>query len=666
MRKHLTFLSIVAFVLLGLWLSQPALAMLWPLNLEDLTRQAEMILTGHVVDLKSERDDKQGMIYTYATIAVDRTLKGEQREQVVVQVPGGEVGQLGLWVSDTPEFAVGQQVLLFLAGKDNLQPVGWQQGKYTIQDGVLLENERALSDVLRVISKIVKQSGSRSPALSEADLDMRGFRRGGQYGPAYAYSGQKWFGPNPMGEPYYIYENTEDTVGEGAAIQAAARTWSEVQGADFRFTYGGPTTREVPVLDGYNVIRWNTGLGGPIAIAYMWYYYPSGQIIETDIAFDDDWNWSAGESCPPYTLDVQNFAAHELGHWLHLGDLYNSADSEKTMYGYGSYEETKKRTLHSDDIEGIRFIYPQLLAPETRSVAPSSGWSRPGTWQYFTTVYRDADGWQNIRYADFLASPTSTGTRYAHLRYDVQANRVFIHHPTESYWIPTEGLPPGTSGVINSTYARLDVAHSSMVANTDTLTVTWALWFKYKASGRVHNLYLYVEDMDGNHDGWDDYGDWTVNAKPSLPYLSPAEGSLSTGQWYEFVTRYADADGRTTLDEVYLLITTSWARTRYAVYLKYDQGENKLYLRNAADTAWLGPITPKTAGAFLENEYCILRGDWSRTGAYDSKTLTVRWWLQFKPAFPGRHNIYMKAVDNLGPALNGATGLWYKGWVEVR
>jgi len=172
--------------------------------------------------------------------------------------------------------------------------------------------------------------------------------------------------------------------------------------------------------------------------------------------------------------------------------------------------------------------------------------------------------------------------------------------------------------------------------------------------------------MRGYRDGFDDRGDWAVNAKPQTPYLSPNEGPVPVGQWKEFVARYADADGRATLDEVYLLITTSWARTRNAVYLKYDQSENKMHLRNAADTKWLGPITPKTPGARLENEYCILHGEWSQPRAYDARTLTVRWWLQFKPAFRGRHNIYMKAIDNLGPALNGATGLWYKGWVEVQ
>jgi hypothetical protein len=39
-------------------------------------------------------------------------------------------------------------------------------------------------------------------------------------------------------------------------------------------------------------------------------------------------------------------------------DDYDTTDAEKTMYGSAVLDETKKRSLHSDDIEGIRAIYP--------------------------------------------------------------------------------------------------------------------------------------------------------------------------------------------------------------------------------------------------------------------------------------------------------------------
>ena len=41
-----------------------------------------------------------------------------------------------------------------------------------------------------------------------------------------------------------------------------------------------------------------------------------------------------------------------------LIDIYDSACSEVTMYGYGTEGETKKRTLEPTDIAGIQTLYP--------------------------------------------------------------------------------------------------------------------------------------------------------------------------------------------------------------------------------------------------------------------------------------------------------------------
>jgi hypothetical protein len=62
--------------------------------------------------------------------------------------------------------------------------------------------------------------------------------------------------------------------------------------------------------------------------------------------------WST--SGQPLHYDVQSVAAHEFGHWLSLG---HSSDTEATMYYRTGMGETKKRSLNSDDISGIRSIY---------------------------------------------------------------------------------------------------------------------------------------------------------------------------------------------------------------------------------------------------------------------------------------------------------------------
>ncbi|PJA83788.1 MAG: peptidase M10A and M12B matrixin and adamalysin, partial [Candidatus Nealsonbacteria bacterium CG_4_9_14_3_um_filter_37_29] len=55
--------------------------------------------------------------------------------------------------------------------------------------------------------------------------------------------------------------------------------------------------------------------------------------------------------------DLQNIATHELGHGVGLGDVYETACSEVTMYGYSNYGETQKRTLEAPDITGLQTLY---------------------------------------------------------------------------------------------------------------------------------------------------------------------------------------------------------------------------------------------------------------------------------------------------------------------
>lgn len=99
---------------------------------------------------------------------------------------------------------------------------------------------------------------------------------------------------------------------------------------------------------------------GAIAVAIIWGIFggppPFRELIEWDMVFDDvDFDWSAtGEAGK---MDFENIATHELGHAVGLGDLYNDACSEQTMYGYADYGETKKQTLESGDISGIQKLY---------------------------------------------------------------------------------------------------------------------------------------------------------------------------------------------------------------------------------------------------------------------------------------------------------------------
>jgi len=146
-------------------------------------------------------------------------------------------------------------------------------------------------------------------------------------------------------------------TGASTAMQSAMSTWSTVSGASFQFAYGGSTTLSGAVFDYNNVGSFGyLGTDGTVARNTTTYYVSSGQLLDSDIVFNTYYSWSVSGEAGKF--DVQNIATHELGHSLSLADLYGGGDAEKTMYGYASLGETKKRSLDADDIAGIVYLYP--------------------------------------------------------------------------------------------------------------------------------------------------------------------------------------------------------------------------------------------------------------------------------------------------------------------
>jgi hypothetical protein len=97
-----------------------------------------------------------------------------------------------------------------------------------------------------------------------------------------------------------------------------------------------------------------------IAITIAWGYFSGPpnmrEIIEFDILFDTDFTWGDAK-INSQVMDLQNIATHEIGHGAGLSDLYESACSQQTMYGYSNNGEIQKRDLNTGDILGIQKLY---------------------------------------------------------------------------------------------------------------------------------------------------------------------------------------------------------------------------------------------------------------------------------------------------------------------
>ncbi len=132
--------TIVLCVFLAAVLVAPAFPLMRKLSLSELVRNAEVIVTGKVVEKECRWNEKKTVIWTYVTISVDEYVKGEGEKEVVVRHLGGEVGRKGLLVGNMPRFREGEEVLVFLREakralllQDGVYNVsGLAQGKYKI------------------------------------------------------------------------------------------------------------------------------------------------------------------------------------------------------------------------------------------------------------------------------------------------------------------------------------------------------------------------------------------------------------------------------------------------------------------------------------------------------------------------------------------------------
>lgn len=147
-----------------------------------------------------------------------------------------------------------------------------------------------------------------------------------------------------------------------AAIDAAFDAWTAADASKV-FIDGGNTTAKGARFDGVNAILWKRIGASSIAVTYVWYYTATGQVAEVDTIFNSRYPWRVfptGDGCSTLfdAYDVLNIGTHEFGHWIGLDDLYNDADRDLTMYGFGAGGELKKRSLAAGDADGANAVAP--------------------------------------------------------------------------------------------------------------------------------------------------------------------------------------------------------------------------------------------------------------------------------------------------------------------
>jgi hypothetical protein len=305
--------AIVAALLAGLLgvAIAPAAAM----ALEVPGRDSKLV-NGVVVSLVSRRIPSTGVI------ATDVGLGGAQPSHF--EMLGGRVGDLGMWSEEYTDLRLGDPVIAQVSRRGS------------------------------------EPTATAAPIVSGANMSENSASAGSS--PDYVAAGYLWDGlcwNDPDLPVPYVINATGMPAGATAAIEAAASTWEDDPDSYMSYRYAGATTA-TPAggYDGLNVI----GAGAldssnTIALCQYWYSASTDRMLQFDITLNTATFGFSAEG-DPNSYDVQGICTHELGHTLHLLDLYDPGNSDEVMYGYGYLDNPAQRILGAGDLSGVRAIYP--------------------------------------------------------------------------------------------------------------------------------------------------------------------------------------------------------------------------------------------------------------------------------------------------------------------
>ena len=178
LRIFIGFLALAVFCLVS-FTSQATMVM--KLDDEAMVNQAETVVTGTVTSMRSEWNKERTRIFTYITITPSNFLKSDgSSDEIVIKEPGGEVGEIGMFVEGSSVFEEGEEVLLFLkrGRKGFHRTVGLSQGKFSIQSDPVTQRKILLKKRARLkkdsSGKIKKETFS---ITSDKKLYLEDFER---------------------------------------------------------------------------------------------------------------------------------------------------------------------------------------------------------------------------------------------------------------------------------------------------------------------------------------------------------------------------------------------------------------------------------------------------------------------------------------------------------
>ncbi|MFA6439162.1 MAG: hypothetical protein WCX28_07635 [Bacteriovoracaceae bacterium] len=149
-----------------------------PLNIEQLVRDAGVIVDATVVKTETGKDQQSGLLVTWVTVDVLESFYGAKLGQMTFKQYGGEADGIANYPKHLPRYTAGERSLLFLTAPSTIgmqSPVGMQQGKFmVVKEGTAKTRIKNLMKNPTLFNGVSTQNGAqkRIPSFSNDDGSM--------------------------------------------------------------------------------------------------------------------------------------------------------------------------------------------------------------------------------------------------------------------------------------------------------------------------------------------------------------------------------------------------------------------------------------------------------------------------------------------------------------
>lgn len=169
---------------------------------------------------------------------------------------------------------------------------------------------------------------------------------------------------------YYIAADAyslTNTAAEYNAVRASFAQWQSVPGTHLKFEDAGlaPAGIDVNNEDGTNVVYWtktttivNGGfdnIAGTMGVCFF-RYWDDNSLNEADVVLNAvQYQWTAVYNASNTMVFIESVLTHELGHFI---GLTHAVVGGATMLAYGDIGSSSQAGLSSDEVAGVRALYP--------------------------------------------------------------------------------------------------------------------------------------------------------------------------------------------------------------------------------------------------------------------------------------------------------------------